>query len=269
MSARRVTSAKRAAGHRAIVAAVAMGLAATGTVATATQAQAVNPTVYPVVKHPDLHVGSPSKATSSKRPTLQLGSTGEAVSDLQRRLPMPSVTGYFGTMTDAYVRALQKKAKLKQNGIVGKKTWKKVGKIRVTVAAAPAAAAKPAPVASDSLRSRIMKIAASYQGVPYVATGYTPEQGFNCSSYTQWVYQQAGIDLGGAYTVTQYARAQKITKEQAMPGDLVFFYNYPNNFLGHMGIYAGNGKMWHAPRTGRVVSLDAVYSEKVLYARVL
>ncbi len=273
MSVRRVTSAKRVVGQRAIVAAVAMGLAATGTVATATQAQAVNPTVHPVVKRPDLHVGSPSKATPSKRPTLQLGSTGEAVSDLQRRLPMPNVTGYFGTMTDAYVRALQKKAKLKQNGIVGKKTWKKVGKIRVTVAAVPAAAptvaAKPTPVAADSLRSRIMKIAASYQGVPYVATGYTPEQGFNCSSYTQWVYQQAGIDLGGAYTVTQYARAQKITKEQAKPGDLVFFYNYPNDFLGHMGIYAGNGKMWHAPRTGRVVSLDDVYSEKVLYARVL
>ena len=43
---------------------------------------------------------------------------------------MPMVTGYFGTMTDAYVRALQKKAKLRVSGIVGKKTWKKVGKVK-------------------------------------------------------------------------------------------------------------------------------------------
>ena len=101
------------------------------------------------------------------------------------------------------------------------------------------------------------------------AKGWTAAQGFNCSSYTQWVYQRAGIDLGGAYTVTQYSRARKITKAEAKPGDLVFFYNYPNNFIGHVGIYAGNGMMWHAPRTGRVVSLDQVYSSKVLYARVL
>lgn len=323
MSARQATSAKRVAGHRAIAAAVVMGLAATGTIATATTAPAANPTVTPVVKRPVLQLGSTgdqvkqvqarlgvsqtgyfgvltaaavtnfqrsngiaangvvaaatwsklfgssAKATSSKRPTLRLGSTGPAVTDLQRRLPMPTVTGYFGSMTDAYVRALQKKAKLKANGIVGKKTWKKVGKIRVTVAAAPKPASAAKPAASGNLRSRIMSIAASYQGIPYVANGYTPAQGFNCSSYTQWVYQQAGIDLGGAYTVTQYSRAQKITKAQAKPGDLVFFYNYPNNFIGHVGIYAGNGKMWHAPRTGRVVSLDNVYSTKVLYARVL
>jgi len=300
-----------------------MGLAATGTIVTASEAPAVNPTIHPVVKRPTLQIGSTgpevqqiqarlgvsqtsyfgtltaaavanfqssqgmaatgtvtpatwkklfgktAKTKASKRPVLRMGSTGAAVTDLQRRLPMPTVTGYFGSMTDTYVRALQKKAKLKQSGVVNKKTWKKVGKIRVSVSSVPAASAAAKPAAASGVRAQIMQIAASYQGVPYVAGGYTPAQGFNCSSYTQWVFQQAGIDLGGAYTVTQYSRAQKITKAQAKPGDLVFFHNYPNNFIGHVGIYAGNGKMWHAPRTGRVVSLDAVYSDKVLYARVL
>ena len=173
------------------------------------------------------------------------------------------VTGYFGTMTDAYVRALQKKAKLRVSGIVGKKTWKKVGKVKFKVKTVSSAATPAAAKPSGNLASQIMAIAASYKGIPYVANGYTPAQGFNCSSYTQWVYQRAGIDLGGAYTVTQYSRARKITKAEAKPGDLVFFYNYPNNFIGHVGIYAGNGMMWHAPRTGRVVSLDQVYSSKV------
>ena len=183
---------------------------------------------------------------------------------------MPMVTGYFGTVTETYVRQLQKQAKLKVTGVVSKSTWKKVGKIRLKSVSAPApAAAPPASKPAGNLAAQVLSIAASYKGIPYVATGYTPAQGFNCSSYTQWVYQRAGIDLGGAYTVTQYSRAQHISRAQAKPGDLVFFYNYPNNFIGHVGIYAGNGMMWHAPRTGRVVSLDKIYSDKVLFARVL
>ena len=179
---------------------------------------------------------SSKSASSGSRPVLQMGSTGPAVSDLQRRLPMPMVTGYFGTMTDAYVRAAEK-AKLRVSGIVGRRRGRSRQvkfKVKTVSSAATPAAAKP----SGNLASQIMAIAASYKGIPYVANGYTPAQGFNCSSYTQWVYQRAGIDLGGAYTVTQYSRARKITKAEAKPGDLVFFYNYPNNFIGHVGIYA-------------------------------
>lgn len=299
----------RLRGRRTVVAAMAMGLAATGSIVVATEAPAINPAVRPAVARPVLQVGSTGadvtavqarlgvsqtgyfgvltaaavtnfqranglaasgkvgaatwaklmrsvskSASSGSRPVLQMGSTGPAVSDLQRRLPMPMVTGYFGTMTDAYVRALQKKAKLRVSGIVGKKTWKKVGKVKFKVKTVSSAATPAAAKPSGNLASQIMAIAASYKGIPYVANGYTPAQGFNCSSYTQWVYQRAGIDLGGAYTVTQYSRARKITKAEAKPGDLVFFYNYPNNFIGHVGIYAGNGMMWHAPRTGRVLA---------------
>lgn len=150
-------------------------------------------------------------------------------------------------------------------------TWRKVGKVSFappsTTTPAPATTTLPAPTSATA--AQVLKVAASQAGVPYVATGYSPEQGFNCSSYTQWVYQQVGIDLGGAYTVWQYDKARKITAAEALPGDLVFFYNYANNFIGHVGIYAGNGMMWHAPRTGRVVSLERVYTDKVYYARVL
>lgn len=206
-------------------------------------------------------------ASSAKKPRLKIGMSGAAVTLLQTKLGMTNVTGYFGTQTDAYVRALQKAAHLKVTGVVNKKTWKKVGKVRFTApgtaASAPAAPSAPA----GNLAQRIVNIAASYAGIPYVANGYTPQQGFNCSSYTQWVYQQAGIDLGGAYTVWQYAKATHITKAQARPGDLVFFYDYPDNFIGHVGIYTGNDMFWHAPHTGRVVSHDKLYTNKVLFAR--
>lgn len=202
-------------------------------------------------------------AAKVKRPKLRQGMTHPAVTTIQTRMGMPQITGYFGPLTDSYVRSLQTKAKLRVTGVVNKKTWRKAKRVSVPV---PSTSSPPAS-SSEGIRARIMSIAASYQGVPYVAGGYTPAQGFNCSSYTQWVFQQAGIDLGGAYTVTQYANAQKISRSQAKKGDLVFFYNYKNDFIGHVGIYAGKDKFWHAPRTGRVVSLDPIYSDKVLFAR--
>jgi cell wall-associated NlpC family hydrolase len=213
----------------------------------------------------------PATTNAMTAMTLKPGDRGAAVLHLQKQLGVQPQTGYFGPITESYVKALQTAAKLPVTGIVDAATWRKVGKVTF-----PAPAVSPAPPPSTTLpapsnatAAQILSIAASQAGVPYVANGYSPEQGFNCSSYTQWVYQQVGIDLGGAYTVWQYNKAQKISAAEAKPGDLVFFYNYENNFIGHVGIYAGNSMMWHAPRTGRVVSLEKVYTDKVYYGRVL
>lgn len=203
--------------------------------------------------------------------TLQHGDRGDAVLYLQQQLGVQPQTGYFGDITKSFVQALQAAAKLPVTGIVDAKTWKKVGKVSFTAPAPPPATTTTTtlPAPSNATAAEILRIAASQAGVPYVASGNSPETGFNCSSYTQWVYEQVGMDLGGAYTVWQYDKSLHISAEQAKPGDLVFFYNYANDFIGHVGIYAGNGMMWHAPRTGRVVSLEKVYTDKVLYGRVL
>ena len=216
--------------------------------------------------------GEKSASSALKAATLQLGDRGAAVLFLQKELNVQPQTGYFGPITQSFVKALQTAAKIPVTGVVDARTWRKVGKVKFTApapapATAPASTALPAP--SNATAAQVLKVAASQAGVPYVATGYSPEQGFNCSSYTQWVYEQVGIDLGGAYTVWQYNKSRKISAAEAKPGDLVFFYNYKDNFIGHVGIYAGNGMMWHAPRTGRVVSLERVYTDKVYYGRVL
>ena len=49
---------------------------------------------------------------------------------------------------------------------------------------------------------------------------------------------------------------------QAKPGDLVTF----GNPATHIGIYVGDGKMIHAPRTGDVVKISAVHSG-MIYTR--
>lgn len=210
------------------------------------------------------------KSAAMTAMTLRVGDRGAAVLFLQKELGVQPQTGYFGPITESFVKALQTAAKLPVTGVVDARTWRKVGKVSFTAPAPTSTSgSSPLPAPATATAAKVLAVAASQAGVPYVANGYSPEQGFNCSSYTQWVYKQVGIDLGGAYTVWQYDKSRKISAAEAKPGDLVFFYNYPKNFIGHVGIYAGNGMMWHAPRTGRVVSLERVYSEKVYYGRVL
>ncbi len=65
-----------------------------------------------------------SKSTSS---LLKPGMEGVAIADMQRELRSRgffghSVTGYYGTVTTAAVKAFQKEARLSQDGIAGEKT---------------------------------------------------------------------------------------------------------------------------------------------------
>ncbi len=199
-------------------------------------------------------------ASAASYPVLQLGSTGSAVVTVQKKLGVSPATGYYGTKTQAAVKRYQASHGIPTTGVVANLTWASLTKKPVKTTSS-----KP----KRATRANVIAIARSLKGIPYRANGYSPSTGFNCSSYTQYVFSRVGINLGGAYTVTQYQRAKKIKKKQARPGDLVFFYNYPKNFLGHVGIYAGNGMMWAAPHTGDVVKYQKVYTKKVKYARVL
>jgi len=229
-------------------------------------------------KHKKKHHKKTKKKTASvttnpyAAATLQYGDKGAAVLYLQKALDVQPQTGFFGPITESFVKALQTAAKLPVSGIVDAATWKKVGKVSFTKPApvtTPTVGTTTLPAPSNATAAEVLRIAASQAGVPYVATGNSPSTGFNCSSYTQWVFEQVGMNLGGAYTVWQYNNSRHISAEQAKPGDLVFFHNFANDFIGHVGIYAGNGMMWHAPRTGRVVSLEKVYTDQVYYGRVL
>ena len=54
-----------------------------------------------------------------------------------------------------------------------------------------------------------------------------------------------------------------MTRSQARAGDLIFFHSR-NGYVYHVGIYAGNGKYWHSPRTGKTVRLDPIWAGKVV-----
>ncbi len=107
------------------------------------------------------------------------------------------------------------------------------------------------PVYSGAGQAAV-NVAAQFLGVPYVWGGTSPS-GFDCSGLMQYVYKQLG------YTINRVAEDQMkngvpVSRENLQPGDLVGFYSSPGGgYIGHIGMYVGNGIMIHAPHTGDVV----------------
>lgn len=94
----------------------------------------------------------------------------------------------------------------------------------------------------------IMDEALKYQGTRYVFGGSNPSTGFDCSGLTQWVYGIANVTLPRTAQMQYDAMEILQNENEAKEGDLVFFKNtYPtSDFITHVGIYVGNGKMYHA-----------------------
>jgi cell wall-associated NlpC family hydrolase len=71
-----------------------------------------------------------------------------------------------------------------------------------------------------------------------------------------YVFNKVGIQLphsSGAIRST----AEKINKADLKKGDLIFWHSASGRVF-HVGIYAGAGQAWHAPRPGRSVSKQAI-----------
>jgi cell wall-associated NlpC family hydrolase len=123
-----------------------------------------------------------------------------------------------------------------------------IGKSKARVAHKSGAVAHHASIRMHQQRllargRRIVQIANHMLGTPYRYGGASPAGGFDCSGLVQYVFGRVGLRLPH-YTVSQYELGRPV-RGRLLPGDLVFF-----NALGHVGIYAGGGKMIEAPRTG-------------------
>ena len=92
-------------------------------------------------------------------------------------------------------------------------------------------------------------------GVPYRRGGTSAETGFDCSGFVRSMYQQTVGLMLPRTAAEQAAATASIDKTDLRPGDLVFF-NTLRRAYSHVGIYVGEGKFIHAPRTGSHVRVD-------------
>ncbi|MFD7531377.1 MULTISPECIES: NlpC/P60 family protein [unclassified Streptomyces] len=88
-------------------------------------------------------------------------------------------------------------------------------------------------------------------GKPYGRGGTGPGS-FDCSGLTQWAYAQANVQISRV-TFTQVNDGVHIGRSALKPGDLVFFNN-----TQHVGLYAGNNTLLHAPYPGTFVRYESM-----------
>ena len=121
------------------------------------------------------------------------------------------------------------------------------------------------PSFSDATAQAIFKEALKYQGWKYVFGGSNPNTSFDCSGLTSWCYGKAGISLPRT-AQAQYDATQHIPLSQAKAGDLVFFHSTYNSgtYVTHVGIYAGNNRMYHAGDPIGYADLTSPYWQKHL-----
>jgi cell wall-associated NlpC family hydrolase len=105
--------------------------------------------------------------------------------------------------------------------------------------------------------SGMVETAMNFLGVRYRRGGQSAEQGFDCSGLTRKVFETS-LGLALPRRADDQARAAglvAIEREELRPGDLVFFNTLRRTF-SHVGIYIGDGKFIHAPRTGAKVRIE-------------
>ena len=114
--------------------------------------------------------------------------------------------------------------------------------------------------------SQVLQLAAALRGRPYVYGASGPGS-FDCSGFTMYVMAHAAARSLAHSAETQYLHSVHIAASAAQPGDLVFFMS--GGAAYHVGIYAGSGRIWHAPHPGTGVQLSGIDTSSWAVGRVL
>ncbi|RYF74605.1 MAG: peptidoglycan endopeptidase, partial [Comamonadaceae bacterium] len=97
--------------------------------------------------------------------------------------------------------------------------------------------------------------ALGFLGVPYRRGGTSADTGFDCSGFVRAMYTQTVGLLLPRRAEEQAAATLPIDRGDMKPGDLVFFNTMRRTF-SHVGIYLGEGKFIHSPRSGAQVRVE-------------
>ena len=120
----------------------------------------------------------------------------------------------------------------------------------------------PGEALSDQRFAAMIAEAEKYLGMEYVWAGSSPDTGFDCSGFVCWVINHSGNGNVGRTSAEGLRQATSyVSRDDAKPGDLIFFQGTYGNGLGasHVGIYVGNGMMIHCGNPISYASIENTY----------
>jgi len=109
------------------------------------------------------------------------------------------------------------------------------------------AAASPSEDAAPAARA--VQVARAQAGEPYRYGGDGPGA-FDCSGLVHFAYERAGVELPRT-VARQRRQSEPVDPGRLQPGDLLFF-RFADK-VAHVGMYLGDGRFIHAPKTGQRV----------------
>jgi cell wall-associated NlpC family hydrolase len=108
---------------------------------------------------------------------------------------------------------------------------------------------------TDAQMNEAVMYALSLADTPYHFGGNSPNSGFDCSGFVDHVYKEKlGIMLPRTSREISHI-GSKVGQDQLQTGDLVFFNTLHQSF-SHVGIYVGDGKFVHAPKSGSSIRTE-------------
>ncbi|ASK27193.1 C40 family peptidase [Neisseria chenwenguii] len=126
--------------------------------------------------------------------------------------------------------------------------------------------ARAAGSTNDLIRS-----AMGLLGIAYRYGGTSVRTGFDCSGFMQHIFRRSlGVNL--PRTSAQQAKmGYHINRSELQAGDMVFFRTRGRGRISHVGLYIGNNRFIHAPRTGKRIEITSLgnryWNAKYAFAR--
>ena len=142
--------------------------------------------------------------------------------------------------------------------------------VLLPVTTLPGGAPTPSAVASADFQSdkirgeRAIQEARRHEGKPY-RYGATGPDSFDCSGFVGYVYRQVGVQLPRTAEQMWNSLPKKVSYQHVQFGDLIFMRE--GGRITHVGLYAADGTMWVARRSGTTVTRQKIWTSNFEIAR--
>ena len=156
------------------------------------------------------------------------------------------------SLTDASDKKLEQAKRVLAKLSADKRSQLAAAEARATARANAAASRDAARGPVSGKGAKALEYAKAQLGEPYVRNGAGPS-GWDCSGLTMRAWGSVGVSLPHS-AGQQSNRGRSVARSDLQLGDLVFFYSP----ISHVGLYAGNGRIIHAPRPGKSVEYTKI-----------